>query len=66
MSRPVRCPTCHKTFLPELSDAMPFCSLRCKQIDARRWLDEQYVLPGDLEDEPEEDSPPERGGGSEG
>ncbi len=36
---------------------MPFCSLRCKQIDARRWLDEKYILPGNLEDEPEEDTP---------
>jgi endogenous inhibitor of DNA gyrase (YacG/DUF329 family) len=57
MSRPVGCPICRKTFLPELSEAMPFCSLRCKQIDAQRWLDEKYTLPGDLEDEPEADAP---------
>ena len=58
MSRPVHCPVCHKTFLPESSGAMPFCSLRCQQIDAKRWLDENYVLPGDLEDESETDIPP--------
>jgi endogenous inhibitor of DNA gyrase (YacG/DUF329 family) len=58
MSRLVRCPVCQKTFLPELSDAMPFCSLRCKQIDAQRWLDEKYTLPGNLEDEPETDALP--------
>jgi endogenous inhibitor of DNA gyrase (YacG/DUF329 family) len=55
MSRRIRCPICHKSFLADLSDAMPFCSLRCKQIDAGRWLDEKYVLPDDLENEPEEE-----------
>jgi endogenous inhibitor of DNA gyrase (YacG/DUF329 family) len=57
MSRLVRCPVCKKAFSPESSDAMPFCSLRCKQIDAQRWLDEKYMLPGNLEDEPEGDAP---------
>jgi endogenous inhibitor of DNA gyrase (YacG/DUF329 family) len=37
---------------------MPFCSLRCRQIDAQRWLDEKYTLPGDLEDESDTDAPP--------
>ncbi len=37
---------------------MPFCSVRCKRIDAKRWLDEKYTLPGDLEVEPEADAPP--------
>ena len=58
MSRPVRCPICQKSFLPELCDAMPFCSQRCKRIDAQRWLDEKYLLPGNLDDEPEADAPP--------
>jgi hypothetical protein len=57
MSHSACCPVCKKTFLPELSDAMPFCSLRCKQIDAHRWLDEKYALPGNLEGEPEADAP---------
>jgi endogenous inhibitor of DNA gyrase (YacG/DUF329 family) len=34
---------------------MPFCSLRCKQIDLGRWLDECYSVPH----EPEEDEPDE-------
>jgi endogenous inhibitor of DNA gyrase (YacG/DUF329 family) len=37
---------------------MPFCSQRCKRIDAQRWLDEKYLLPGNLDDEPEADAPP--------
>jgi endogenous inhibitor of DNA gyrase (YacG/DUF329 family) len=24
---------------------MPFCSTRCKQIDTKRWLNEEYGLP---------------------
>lgn len=32
---------------------MPFCSRRCKDIDANRWLNEEYGLPW----EPEEESP---------
>jgi endogenous inhibitor of DNA gyrase (YacG/DUF329 family) len=28
---------------------MPFCSTRCKQIDAKRWLNEEYGLPYETE-----------------
>jgi len=40
------CPVCEKHF-HESDDgvAMPFCSGRCKMIDAARWLDERYGLP---------------------
>jgi endogenous inhibitor of DNA gyrase (YacG/DUF329 family) len=37
---------------------MPFCSPRCKRIDAQRWLDEKYAVPSNLDDEPAEDAPP--------
>jgi endogenous inhibitor of DNA gyrase (YacG/DUF329 family) len=37
---------------------MPFCSLRCKRIDAQRWLDEKYVVPDNFDDEPEAEAPP--------
>lgn len=36
---------------------MPFCSLRCRQIDLGRWLDERYGLPYESEDEPSERPP---------
>jgi endogenous inhibitor of DNA gyrase (YacG/DUF329 family) len=43
----IRCPVCKKQFDSERSEAMPFCSDRCKQIDLARWLDERYTLPVD-------------------
>ncbi|GHT40350.1 hypothetical protein FACS189443_0580 [Planctomycetales bacterium] len=48
------CPICEKQFDEKDSGvAMPFCSMRCKLIDAGRWLDEKYSL----EMEPEIDPP---------
>jgi len=43
---PLTCPVCEQRFR-ESDDgvAMPFCSQRCKMIDAARWLDERYGLP---------------------
>ena len=40
------CPVCDQRF-DENDDgvAMPFCSSRCKLIDAARWLDERYGMP---------------------
>ena len=40
------CPICDQRF-DENDDgvAMPFCSSRCKLIDAARWLDERYGMP---------------------
>jgi endogenous inhibitor of DNA gyrase (YacG/DUF329 family) len=40
-----RCPICEKSFRPEDSPALPFCSERCRQIDLGRWLDQRYGLP---------------------
>lgn len=45
------CPTCQKQFDSEASPAMPFCSVRCKQIDLGRWVNEEHSLPHDSEDE---------------
>jgi endogenous inhibitor of DNA gyrase (YacG/DUF329 family) len=39
------CPTCARSFQPEETRAMPFCSDRCRQIDLGRWLDEKQSLP---------------------
>lgn len=43
----VRCPICGKQFSSTESDAMPFCGSRCRQIDLRRWLDEENSVPYD-------------------
>ncbi|MDR2345091.1 MAG: DNA gyrase inhibitor YacG [Planctomycetaceae bacterium] len=40
------CPICNRTFNIEAAGVvMPFCSIRCKQIDTKRWLNEEYGLP---------------------
>ena len=50
----MRCPTCEREFEPASSNAMPFCSERCRTIDLGRWLGETYRVPvtPDPEDEP--------------
>jgi uncharacterized protein len=55
MSMPVRCPTCGRTFESEASRAMPFCSVRCQQIDLGRWLDERIGLPIERRDGEDEE-----------
>jgi endogenous inhibitor of DNA gyrase (YacG/DUF329 family) len=55
---PTRCPICGKLVNPAVSKVLPFCSPRCQQIDLRRWLGEEYGLPVERPEEPEqEDSP---------
>jgi len=41
----VRCPTCDRYFASQQSPAMPFCSERCRLVDLRRWLNEEYGVP---------------------
>jgi endogenous inhibitor of DNA gyrase (YacG/DUF329 family) len=49
------CPICGSQFDSDLTPTMPFCSMRCKQVDLGRWLDEKYSLPHEAnEDEPDE------------
>ena len=50
-----RCPTCDRSFDPEQSTALPFCSVRCRMADLNRWLDEGHSLPYER---PEEDEAP--------
>lgn len=54
----IRCPICKREFKAPESDALPFCSERCRTIDLGRWLGEEYGLP-DLPD-PEADETPDR------
>ena len=49
----IRCPICQKQFDPAESQAMPFCSDRCRQIDLGRWLREAYSVP--VERDPDEE-----------
>ncbi|HEY4760112.1 MAG TPA: DNA gyrase inhibitor YacG [Thermoguttaceae bacterium] len=54
----LHCPICEKTFDSDQSTSLPFCSQRCKLIDLRRWLDEQYGFPYESlkkEDEPKQE-----------
>jgi len=41
-----KCPQCSK---PTEQAYRPFCSKRCADLDLGKWLNEQYVLPGDSE-----------------
>lgn len=46
----VTCPICGKPFEFSSFDdqpAFPFCSDRCKLIDLGRWIDGNYMIPGD-------------------
>jgi hypothetical protein len=39
---------------------MPFCSLRCQQIDLGRWLNEEFSVPYDRPEEPPDEDLPAR------
>lgn len=61
MSR-LLCPTCGNHLDPTNASALPFCSSRCREIDFRRWLGENYGLPVDPSDsdqEPDDDGEPD-------
>ena len=52
----LRCPTCGKEFDSQQTEALPFCSQRCRLIDLGRWFAEEQTLPQapvDDEEEPE-------------
>jgi len=50
----LRCPICNKAVDPDQTPAFPFCSQRCRLIDLNRWLTEQYGLPYESEEEPDD------------
>ncbi|MDR3110307.1 MAG: DNA gyrase inhibitor YacG [Planctomycetaceae bacterium] len=50
----IHCPICDTVFSTDLPAAeLPFCSMRCKQIDAANWLGEEYGLPIESDDRAE-------------
>ena len=48
----VKCPRCGKETNWEGNEFRPFCSKQCSLIDLGRWIDGDYVIPGEhAEDE---------------
>ena len=62
MSKP-RCPSCNKVVTDAMNEARPFCSLRCRQIDLGRWLNDEYRIPGSEADGTEEAAVGPKNGG---
>ena len=56
MQQPL-CPICGKKIASLASDVAPFCSRRCRQIDMKRWLNEEYGVPVVDRDDDDLDSP---------
>ena len=48
-----RCAKCGEQFVVTNRKLIPFCSVRCQQVDLANWLDEGYGMPfeGDLTNE---------------
>ncbi|RVQ65993.1 DNA gyrase inhibitor YacG [Croceicoccus ponticola] len=44
MSTTRKCPICGK---PRVAEHAPFCSLRCRDRDLVKWLDDGYAIPGE-------------------
>jgi uncharacterized protein len=40
----INCPKCKTSFNFYTSQARPFCSDRCKQVDLGQWLNEEYSV----------------------
>ena len=47
----LRCAYCAQSVAAERADLLPFCSVRCQQLDLSKWLDERHGLPWECEDE---------------
>lgn len=55
----IRCPICKKDTVWKGNPFRPFCSERCRLIDLGKWASEEYKIPGEKEDIPDE-SPEEK------
>ncbi|MBE6428011.1 MAG: DNA gyrase inhibitor YacG [Planctomycetaceae bacterium] len=47
----IKCPKCQRIFDSEKSEAMPFCSRRCRLADLNGWFSEEFSIPLDIEAE---------------
>ena len=45
LERRLACPICGELVETESNSAMPFCSVRCKNVDLNRWFNEEIGLP---------------------
>jgi endogenous inhibitor of DNA gyrase (YacG/DUF329 family) len=55
----ITCGMCRKKFESTESKTLPFCSVRCQQLDLGRWLGERYSMPVPRsEGDGEEETPP--------
>ncbi len=57
-NQPLKCSLCGKSFNRMESGSLPFCSVRCQQVDLGNWLNEGYGFPiesGELQEESDED-----------
>ena len=56
------CPICKKPVKPRGENAaFPFCSPRCKQVELGKWLNEEYRVPTEEDDEDPGGSPGDAG-----
>jgi endogenous inhibitor of DNA gyrase (YacG/DUF329 family) len=54
-AKKVKCPVCVKETVWEDNPFRPFCSERCRLLDLGKWASEDYRIPGDKKDLPEEE-----------
>lgn len=47
----IKCAHCGKETAWENNEFRPFCSERCKTLDFGAWIDEEYVVPEEVEDD---------------
>ena len=50
----IKCCICGSQFETDGAAHMPFCSHKCQQIDLGRWLNEEYSLPVEGQEDREE------------
>ncbi len=55
MKQRLVCPICGNTFMEATTEAMPFCSQRCRMVDLSRWMNEEYGLPYERLDDDEDE-----------
>jgi hypothetical protein len=46
-----RCPICAKPAPRSTNPSAPFCSARCRQIDLGKWLNDEYRIPANADDD---------------
>jgi endogenous inhibitor of DNA gyrase (YacG/DUF329 family) len=54
-AKKVKCPVCGTRTVWEDNPFRPFCSERCRLLDLGKWASEDYRIPGDKKDLPDEE-----------